>query len=106
MIVLLHPQVIIGANLESCKYLIQVEAYNSKPDASRPEGTVDGSAVEQRRKAAPAFTQRQTGIVKSAPSDSGNTASALSSKSVARVGLKRRHTVSIDRQLHTNRIVK
>ena len=95
---------VVGARLESCKYLIEVEACNSKPPTCNIEGTTDtniegqspgiikgtsdGNVDTQTKK--PAFLNQTESVARTEAS------STRVSKPVARVGLKRKHTVSID----------
>lgn len=89
---------VVGANLESCKYLIQVEeCRRTAPDPQGPGGPVDGDPVEHTR-TGPSVAQSQMAVVRSAFSANANVTSA---KPVARVGLKRRHTVSINSRILT-----
>ena len=100
-------QVVVGARLESCKYLIEVEACNSKPATWTTEGPTDGNIEEtsdrnikgttggniakQAKKPGSPAVPNQTGPVAGTEARSTTVA-----KPVARVGLKRKHTVSID----------
>ena len=127
---------VVGARLESCKYLIEVEACNSKPPTCNIEGTTggniegttggniegttggniegttggnikgqsggnikgttegnikgtsDGNVDTQTKK--PTFLNQTESVARSEAS------STRVAKPVARVGLKRKHTVSID----------
>jgi len=91
--------VVVGANLESCKYLIQVEeCRRTAPDPCGPGGPVDGDAVEHTR-TGPSVAQNQTAVVRPAFSSNAN---ATCAKPVTRVGLKRRHTVSINTRILTS----
>ena len=90
---------VVGANLESCKYLIQVEeCRRTAPDPQGPGGPVDGEAVEHTR-TGPSVARNQAAVVR--PAFFANT-NVTSAKPVARVGLKRRHTVSVNSRLLTS----